>query len=69
MVIHFPERCFKRKNVSKRIDSRDLLEKADRKLFQACSVDPDCPLAVSKIIPKKKETNTILETELSIILK
>jgi len=40
--------------VSKRIDIRDLLEKADRKLFKARSVDPDCP--ISKIIPKKKET-------------
>ena len=30
------------------------LEKADKKIFKVCSVDPDCPL--SNIIPKKKET-------------
>ena len=36
------------------MDIRDLLEKADRKLFEVRSVNPDCPL--SKIIPKKKET-------------
>ena len=35
---------------------RELLEKADKKLFVFVfrSVDPDCPL--SNIIPKKKET-------------
>ena len=36
------------------MDIRDLLEKADRKLFKVRSVDPDCP--PTKIIPKKKET-------------
>jgi len=36
------------------MDIRDLLEKADRKLFKVRSVEPDCSL--SKIIPEKKET-------------
>ena len=36
------------------MDIRELLEKADKKLFKVRSVDPDCPL--SNIIPKKKET-------------
>ena len=49
------DRCFKRKYTSKRMDIRELLEKADKKLFKVRSVDPDCPL--SNIIPKKKETN------------
>ena len=53
-IQHFVGRCFKRKYVSKRMDIRDLLERADRKLFKLCSVDPDCPL--NNIIPKKKET-------------
>ena len=44
---------FKRKYTSKRMDIREL-EKADRKLFKAGSVDPNCLL--SNIIPKKKET-------------
>ena len=33
---------------------RELLEKANKKLFKVRSVDLDCPL--SNIIPKKKET-------------
>ena len=34
--------------------SRELLEKADKKIFKLRLVDPDCLL--SNIIPKKKET-------------
>ena len=49
-----PNRCFKRKYTSKRMDIRELLGKADKKLFKVRSVDPDCPL--TNIIPKKKET-------------
>ena len=37
------------------MDIREVLEKADEKLFKVRSVDPDCPL--SNIIPKKKEIN------------
>ena len=48
------DRCFKRKDTFKRTDIRELLEKADKKLFNVRSVDPDCQL--SNIIPKKKET-------------
>ena len=58
--------CFKGKYTSKRKDIRDLLEKADRKLFKVRSVDPDCLLSNS--IPKKKES-IILETEQLIIPK
>ena len=36
------------------MDIRELLEKADKKLFKVRLVDPDCPL--SNILPKKKET-------------
>ena len=54
VIQNFLDRCFKRKYISKGMDIRDLLEKADRKLFKVCSVDPDCLL--TKIIPKKKET-------------
>ena len=35
------------------MDIREVLEKADEKLFKVRSVDPDSPL--SNIIPKKKE--------------
>ena len=54
VIQNFLGRCFKRKYTSKRMDIRELLEKADKKLFKVRSVDPDCPL--SNIIPKKKET-------------
>ena len=36
------------------MEIRERLEKADKKLFEVRSVDPDCQL--SNIIPKKKET-------------
>ena len=49
-----PNRYFKRKYTSKRMVIRELLGKADKKLFKVRSVDPDCPL--TNIIPKKKET-------------
>ena len=55
------DRCFKRKYTSKRMDIRELLEKADKKLFKVRSVDPDCPL--SNIIPKKKETKYLLRNK------
>ena len=54
VIQNFMDRCFKREYISKRIDIRELLEKADKKIFKVRSVDPDCPL--SNIIPKKKET-------------
>ena len=41
---NFPGRCFKRKYPSKRMDIRELLEKAEKKLFKVRSVDPDCPV-------------------------
>ena len=56
VIQNFLDRCFKRKYTSKRMNIRELLEKADKELFVFVfrSVDPDCPL--SNIIPKKKET-------------
>ena len=36
------------------MDIRELLEKTDKQLFKARSVDPDC--LIINIIPKKKET-------------
>ena len=54
VIQNFLDRCFKRKYISKRMDIRELLVKADKKLFKVRSVDPDCPL--SNIIPKKKDT-------------
>ena len=54
VIQNFLNICFKRKYMSKRMDIREPLVKADKKLFKVRSVDPDCPL--SHIIPKKKET-------------
>ena len=53
VIQNFPDKCFKRKYVSKRMDVREILVKADKKLFKVRSVDYDCPL--SHIIQKKKE--------------
>ena len=58
VIQNFLDRCLKRKYTAKRMDIRELLEKADKKLFKVRSVDPDCP--ISNIIPKKKETNYLL---------
>ena len=43
----FMDRCFKRKYTStcERMDIRELLEKADKKIFKVRSVDPHCPLS------------------------
>ena len=57
VIQNFLDRCFKRKYTSKRMDIRELLEKADKKLFKVRSVDLDCPL--SNIIPKKKAKSII----------
>ena len=54
VILNFLDRCLKRKYTSKSLDIREILGKADKKLFKVSSVDPDCPL--SNIIPKNKET-------------
>ena len=54
VIQNFLDRCLKRKYISKRMDIRELLVKADKKLFKVRSVDPDCLLG--NIIPKKKDT-------------
>ena len=61
VIKNFLDRCFKRKYTSKRMDIRELLEKADKKLSKVGSVDPDCPL--SKIIPKKEERKYLLRNK------
>ena len=53
VIQNFLDRCFKGKYTSKRMDIRELLEKADKKIFKVRSVDPNCPLSN---IPKKGET-------------
>ena len=45
------------------MDIWELLEKADKKIFRVCSVDPFCPL--SNIILKKKQS-TDSETKVLI---
>ena len=39
VIPNFMNRCFKKKYTSKRMDIRELLEKADKKLFKVSSVD------------------------------
>ena len=43
------------------MDIREILEKADKKLFKVRSVDPDCQLR--SIFPKKKETKQQLRNK------
>ena len=58
VIQNFLDRCFKSQYTAKRMDIRELLEKADKKLFKVRLVDPDCP--ISNIIPEKRETNYLL---------
>ena len=58
VIQNFLDRCFKIQYTAKRMEIRELLEKADKKLFTVRLVDPDCP--ISNIIPKKRETNYLL---------
>ena len=55
VIQNFLDRCFKRKYTSKRMDIRELLEKADKKLFKVRSVDPDCR-SVTSFRRRKKQT-------------
>ena len=43
VIQDFLGRFFKRKYTSQRMDIRELLEKADKKLSKVRSVDTDCP--------------------------
>lgn len=52
---------------SKGIHIRDLLEKADRKLFKVRSVDANC--SRNNIIPKKEETNNHLRNRTAYHLR
>ena len=55
VIQNFMDKCFKRKETHLREwNTRELLEKADKRIFMVGSVDPDRLL--SNIIPKKKET-------------
>ena len=63
VIQNFLDRCFKSKYISKRMDIRELLVMADKKLFKVRPVDPDCPL--SNIIPKKKDTKYQLRNKTS----
>ena len=56
VIQNFLDRCFKRKYTSKRRDIRELLEKADKKIFKVRSVDPDCPRLVTSFRRRKKQS-------------
>ena len=63
VIQNFLDRCFKRKYTSKRMDIRELLEKADKKLFKVRSVDLDCPLSNVTSFRRRKKQSIILETK------
>ena len=49
---NFLDRCMKRKFMSKNVNIRDLLEKADKTLYKKRSNDPECPFF--QFLPKEK---------------
>ena len=69
VIQNFLDRCFKRKYTSKRMDIRELLEKADKKLFKVRSVDLDCPLSNVTSFRRRKKQSIILETKVLIARK
>ena len=48
------DQCMKRKFMSKNVNIRDLLEKADKTLYKKRSNDPECPFF--QCLPKEKNT-------------
>ncbi|XP_022803645.1 uncharacterized protein LOC111340982 [Stylophora pistillata] len=52
IIQNFLDRCLKRKFMSKNVDIRDLLEKADKALYKKRSNDPECPFF--HCFPKEK---------------
>ena len=63
-IQHFLDRCFERKYTFIRMDIRELLEKADRKLHKSRSTNPLCP--INKIFPKQKQTKYRLRNSSAI---
>ena len=58
----------KRKFMSKNVNIRDLLEKADKTLYKKRSNDPECPFF--QFLPKEKNmSGTILEIHQSLSLE
>lgn len=62
---NFLDRCLKRKFMSKNVDIRDLLEKADKALYKKRSNDPECPFF--QFLPKEKNMRyNLRHTSLSV---
>ena len=54
VIQNFFDRCMKRKFMSKNVNIRDLLEKADKTLYKKRSNDPECPFF--QFLPREKNT-------------
>lgn len=52
IIQNFLDWCLKRKFLSKNVNIRDLLEKADKALYKKRSKDPECPFF--QFLPKEK---------------
>ena len=63
LIQNFLERCFKRRYVSCKLNIRELLEKADRRIFKKRSSDAGHPL--NNILPQHKETKYNLRVKSS----
>ena len=65
VIQNFLDRCMKRKFMSKNVNIRDLLEKADKTLYKKRSNDPECPFF--QFLPKEKNTRyNLRDTPVSV---
>ena len=65
VIQNFLDRCMKRKFMSKNVNIRDLLEKADKTLYKKRSNDPECPFF--QFLPKEKNTRyNLRDTSVSV---
>ena len=65
VIQNFLDRCMKRKFMSKNVNIRDLLEKADRTLSKNRSNCPECPFF--QFLPKEKNMRyTLRNTSISV---
>ena len=66
VIQNFLDRCMKRKFISRNVNIRDLLEKADKTLYQKRSNDPECPFF--QFLPKEKNMRyNLRNTSVSVL--
>ena len=64
VIQNFLDRCMKRKFMSKNVNIRDLLEKADKTLYKKRSNESECPFF--QFLPKEKDMRCNLRNTASV---